>query len=249
MIDLQQVTVDLAERRALSGITAQIARGTCVGVVGPNGAGKSTLLKAIGGLMPLAAGRVLLEGELICAMSAQARAARLVWLAQSRPVAWNITAEDLVALGRLARGGPVYARCSAADRAAIDQAMMATGAEAFFGRPVQTLSGGECARVHLARCLASTADVLLLDEPFAALDIAHQLEVAALLKAETRKGRTVIASAHDLQLVADHCDVVLVLSKSEVAGQGAPQDVLTDSCLSAVFGVRRGETGRLERVT
>jgi iron complex transport system ATP-binding protein len=180
-------------------------------------------------------------------MSVRERAKRMAWLPQTRPVAWNLMVEDVVALGRFAEASAPFDRMGAADQQAVRAALGKADADHLSGRPFQALSGGEQARVHLARLLASPAPVLLLDEPCAALDIAHQLSLMAALQAEAAAGRTLLVVLHDLALAARFCPRILVLQAGSLVADGRPGMALSPETLGDVFGVRRDPDGQLER--
>lgn len=247
MISVDGLSVSLAGRRVVEEVSFALEAGAFAALTGPNGAGKSTALKAMAGVAPVEAGNVRIGGEDAGALSAPARARRLAWLAQARPVAWNLRVEDVVALGRFAEAPEAYDRMGAEGRAAVDAALGKADAAHLAGRPFQALSGGEQARVHLARLLASPAPVLLLDEPCAALDIAHQLSLMETLAAEAAAGRTVLVVLHDLKLAARYCRRVIVLEAGRLVADGAPEAALSADVLGRVFGVQRGTGGALIR--
>src|SRR5699024_1902927 len=168
MLRVRDLSVTLGERRVVHGVSFEIAAGECVGLIGPNGAGKSTAMRAALGLIPA-------EGESnLRHLAAPQRARLAAWLPQAREIAWDVSVEVLVSLGRAPYrrfGAPL----SAADRAAVAAAMARTDVTDFAARPVTALSGGEQARVLLARALAQEAPLLLADEPVTALDPGHQI--------------------------------------------------------------------------
>lgn len=248
MISVSDLHVKLGKRPVLKQVSFEAAGGAVIGLVGPNGAGKSTLMKAIAGLLPPSGGSITLEGENIAGLSHKERAERMSWLPQQRPVAWNLQAEDLVTLGCYVQAASTYERSPASVRDAIDQALINADAGHLRGRWVSELSGGELARLHLARTLVGTGQLLLLDEPCNALDISHQLSLMEMLQQEASNGRLVIAALHDLQLARRFCDRIIVLDKGDLIVDGTPQDALNMRVLASVFGVQDVEN-RLERVT
>jgi iron complex transport system ATP-binding protein len=236
------LSVDLGGVRVVERVTATLAAGALIGVIGPNGAGKSTLARALVGLVPAAAGRVTIDGADIAGLARGAIARRIAYLPQAVAVHWPLTVERLVGLGRLPHLGPL-SRLTAVDRTAIAAAMAATDTAHLAERTATTLSGGERARVMLARALATGAPALIADEPLAALDPAHQLEVMALLRAQARGGSLVVVVLHDLGLAARWCDRIVLMDRGRVAAEGTPAQVLTDAALAAVYGIAawRGE--------
>lgn len=235
MIELDDVSVRLGERLALDRVTATIETGELVAVLGPNGAGKSTLLKAIAGLV-VARGRIALDGREIAAMRSTQRARAIAYLPQGHIAHWPITVRDTVTIGRMPHGA-LPGRTSAADDAAIERALTACDAVQFAERPVTALSGGERARVMLARALAVEAPVLLVDEPIAALDPAHQLAVMGLIARAAAAGTTVLAALHDLTLAARFATRAIVLDQARLVADGPPRQILTPELLARTFNI------------
>lgn len=232
---VENLGVDLGSRRVIENVSFAVGKGEFVGLVGPNGAGKSTLLRALCGLLPVD-GAVMLDGKSAVRMAAGERAFSMAFLPQERDVAWNISVEALVMLGR----SPHLSAFSAPgpdDRAAVDAAIARLNLDAFRQRPVTELSGGERARVLIARALAQETPLLLADEPTAGLDPAHNLGVMALFADLAREGRSVIASTHDLGLAAAHCSRLILLDHGGIVADGAPADVLTPERLRTVYFV------------
>lgn len=228
--------VTLGGTPVLEGVTARFAPGTLTGLIGPNGAGKSTLARALLGLVPIAAGRVAIDGEDVARIAPAALARRVAYLPQGQALHWPLSVERLIGLGRLPHLAPL-SRIGATDRAAIEAAMAATGTLALRDRIATDLSGGERARVLLARALATGAGALIADEPLAALDPAHRLEMIALLAGLAQQGATIVVVLHELTLAARWCDTVLLLHQGRVAGEGPPAAVLDDATLARVYGV------------
>jgi iron complex transport system ATP-binding protein len=233
---LRDVSVLLGEHRALDGVTLSFEPGELVGIMGPNGAGKSTMLRAAAGLLPLAGGEVLVRERAITAWDRRDLARVISFLPQGGTVHWPLTARALVSLGRLPHRQP-FVRTALSDEIAIDAAMRACEVEAFADQPVTRLSGGERARVLLARALAAEAPILLADEPFAQLDPSHQLHAMEVLQTAARKGALVLVVLHDLSVAARFCDRIVLLSASHVVADGTADAVLTRETLSQTFGV------------
>ena len=202
--------------------------GQVVGVIGPNGAGKSTLLHSLAGLLPFT-GHYDFEGQPLGSMLARERARRISLLPQSTESAWPLSVEDVVALGRLPWGDQ--------DKTAIQAAMSATGVDTFRKQRVDRLSGGEQARVWLARVLAGQPRLLIADEPTASLDLYYQRAVMDCIRAYANAGHLVIMAVHDLALAAQYCDRLILLDKGIPQAIGTPAQVLTEPLLSRVFRV------------
>lgn len=198
-------------------------------LLGPNGAGKSTLIRIAAGLVVPGSGEAFLGDVLAHRTAPSVRAKRLAYLPQSRPLAWGISVEALVALGRHAL--PRHER-------AVEQALRACGLLDLRNRRADTLSGGELARAHLARALAAEAPALLADEPTAALDPRHALGVMQILADRAASGAAVLAAVHDLSLAARFATRIAVLHEGRLVADAAPQEALTPALLAAVFGVR-----------
>jgi iron complex transport system ATP-binding protein len=229
LMALETLSVRRGPREVLGGVTLAVEEGEFVGLIGPNGAGKTTLLRAAMGLLP-AEGR-----SSLAALAPRARARAAAFLPQAREVAWPVSVEVLVALGRsphLAAGG-----LSEADRAAVGQAMARMGVTHLAGRPATELSGGELARVLIARVLAQETPLILADEPTAGLDPAAQIATMEVFGELAREGRGVLVALHDLGLAARHCTRLVALSGGRIAAEGRPEAVLAPGVLAEVFGI------------
>jgi iron complex transport system ATP-binding protein len=235
-IRCHQLDVDLGRRRILSAIDLAFAPSTLVGVIGPNGAGKSTLARAILNLVPATGGSVTIDGTDVVKLAPADLARLIAYLPQGQELHWPLSVERLVGLGRLPHLAP-FSRIGTTDQAAIEIAMQETGTLALRDRVANELSGGERARVMLARALATQAPALVVDEPLASLDPGHQIEVMALLADRARAGALVIVVLHDLAAAARYCDRLVLLHQGGVVGDGRPADVLSDEALATVYGI------------
>lgn len=229
----ENLDVRAAGRLLVQDVSLSLNPGELLGIVGTNGAGKTTLLRALVGLTTPSSGHVTLDRRPLRAWPASARARQLAYLPQGHAVHWPLPGRELVALGRLPHGDAQRV----SGRTAIDAAMRATDTHAFATATVQTLSGGERARVMLARVLAGDPAVLLADEPLAALDPAHQLRMMALLQQQAAAGRAIAVVLHDLALAARFCTRVIVLHEGRVLANGAPDAVFDAPTLAHAFGV------------
>ncbi|GGA01765.1 ABC transporter ATP-binding protein [Blastomonas marina] len=224
----------------LDGVSAGIAPGRITAICGPNGAGKSSLLSVLAGLIAPDAGAAELDTTPIADLSPRARARAIGYLPQTPEVAWDVTVETLVDLGRLAwRGGPLAKRRSggADDAAAIETALDAMELQDLRTRPLSRLSGGERSRALMARVLAGAPQWILADEPLANLDLAHQLALLRLLRREADAARGVVLVMHDLALAMNHADEVLVLDEGRRVALGEPETALSENVLREVWGV------------
>jgi iron complex transport system ATP-binding protein len=231
----ENISVTLGGKAVLSDVSAVFQPGRITALLGPNGAGKSTLLACLAGLRWPQSGQATLDGIVVGKLSSRERARTIGLLPQEAEVHWNVDVATLIGLGRYPHRsgwgqGPE-------DRAAIDRAMAATDTAAFKDRTVSELSGGERARVLLARVLAGEPRWLLADEPLASLDPAHQLEVVAALRNVADAGAGVVMVLHDLSLAARLADDVLLLSSGHTVAFGPRERVLTEPLLAEAYGV------------
>ena len=248
-ITADNVTVSVGNATLLNDVSVVAEPGELLGLVGPNGAGKSTLLRALAGLRGYTRGQVCYDGKSRKTLPPQQLSQRLAYLAQRGPVAWPLTVERLVALGRLPHATSWGMR-DAQGAAAIASAMTDTDTLHLRQRIVDTLSGGELARALLARALAVSGAALLADEPVAELDPYHQLQVMEILRARADSGQTVVVVLHEITLAARFCDRLVLLDRGSVVAAGSPTNVLTDQNLHATYRVRalRGEQGESQYV-
>jgi iron complex transport system ATP-binding protein len=222
----------------LDAVSVAVERGGIVGLLGPNGSGKTTLIRIIAGLLSPWHGRVLLDGEPISRLTRRQLARRIAMVPQETHAAFDFSVMDMVMMGRYPHLGPLALE-GAADLAIARDAMAATGTSTFERRGFTTLSGGEKQRVVIAGALAQASDVLLLDEPTAALDLGFQIEIAALLRRLNReRGTTMVLSTHDLNLAATLCDRIVLLKEGRVFTHGTTEETLTTDTIHAVYGVR-----------
>ena len=213
----------------LEGVDCTLEAGAITAICGPNGAGKSTLLQTLAGLHAPDLGEVLLGESNMASLHPRERARRIGYLPQSAEIAWDVSVRSLVELGRLPHG----------DRMAepVDAALSALDLASFADRRAQSLSGGEAARVLLARVLAGEPEWILADEPLAALDLGHQLALISHLRAAAAKGCGVVIVLHDLAHAMNHADNVLVLDRGRLVACGAPDDALSADRIRDVWGV------------
>ena len=235
-LHVEGLSATLGQRSVLSDVSLSIDAGELVGLIGPNGAGKSTLLKALAGLLP-AEGTVILGTSKLSGIGAVERARRVSYLPQDRDVAWPITAEKLVALGRTPYLAPMSG-LGPYDKAMIDLALEQADASYLRNRVVSELSGGERGRVLIARALAQETPLFLADEPAAGLDPAHQISLMDVFASLAGSGRTIVVALHEIGLAAQWCNRLLLLDHGRLVGDGEPKAVLTPEIFETVYGVR-----------
>ena len=237
MLTLQDIHAGYGPNRVLHGLSARIRPGALTALVGPNGCGKSTLLKAIMGFVPLAQGRILLQGQDIGRFGRRQLARRVAWMPQECSCPDGLTVGGLVELAGHARrsllGGP-----SEADRQRYRQTLEIVGLDAHRGSAVNTLSGGQRQRAWIAMTLAQDTPLILMDEPVNHLDLKYQYDTLKLVRSLVRDhGRTVLMILHDLNLAAAFADEILMLAEGRLRVAGPPADTITQAHVSAVFGL------------
>ena len=235
-ISAESISVNAKNRCILNRVDTAIFAGQWTAIVGPNGAGKSTLLRALAGLQPLAQGQVQLLGQPLAQWPRKAQARQLAWLGQGEAAPADLSSYDVAMLGRLPYQNWLAAP-SAADHAAVAQALQATQAWDWRDRPLGELSGGERQRVLLARALATQAPVLLMDEPLANLDPPHQSDWMATVRRNAAQGGTVVSVLHELG-VALQSDCLSILQAGQLVHHGPSDDAVTHAALEAVFDQR-----------
>ena len=231
LLAIRDLGVSRAGLPVVAGATLAIAPGEMVGLLGPNGAGKTSLMRAALGLLAH-------EGYAsLAALPLAARARAVAWMPQMREIAWPIPVAEVVRLGRLPHDPPRGA-LRAEDTAAIEAALARMGLAHLRDRPATALSGGEQARVLIARALAQETPLLMADEPVAGLDPAQALAAMEAFTGLAAEGRGVFLSLHDLGLAARYCTRVVVLDTGRIVADGPPDAVLDAQLLARVFGLR-----------
>jgi iron complex transport system ATP-binding protein len=228
----RQVSVTLGSTRAVQDVSVSFQAGWTA-IVGPNGAGKSTLLRTLAGLQAPDRGHVDLDDRPLAAWAPQARARLIAWMGQHSDPGGELTAREIVRLGRLPHLG-LFASTEPRDEAIVDRAMAATECTAWQDRRLHELSGGERQRVLLARALTVEAPLLLLDEPTTHLDPPHQAVLVRLLRRQAHAGTAIVSVLHDLSaaLLADR---LIVMEKGRIHAEGASDDTVVHRSLRDVF--------------
>lgn len=231
-LQAHQLTLSLGGKRVVEAADLTVRAGEVLGVIGANGSGKTTLLKGLAGLVSPDAGTLSLDGSPLHTMPLRERARRLAYLPQNPECHWPLSAERVVALGRLP-----FAESEAETARAVEKALHAVDAVAFRHRLVWELSGGEQARVFLARALVGEPMWLLADEPGAGLDPYHQLQLMELLRARADAGAGVAVVLHDLGLAARFCHRLVALKEGRVIASGLASEVLQPEVLAEAHGI------------
>lgn len=233
MVEASGLRVVLGGRTILDGLTFEIPTGSFVGLLGPNGSGKTTLIRAISGMLPYA-GRLHLKGHPLKNWSRRDLARQVAVVRQAPSLAFDFTVEDIVLLGRAPHKGWLEP-FTATDRSRAHAALATVDLADAAHRLMHTLSGGEQQRVFLAQALAQEADLLLLDEPTAHLDVHYQFDFLDRVRDLVAEGRTVVAVFHDLSLAFRYADRLLILHRGRLVADGTPADVLTEDLIARVF--------------
>ena len=227
MINIKQ----LSQPYGLTNISCQIPKGKLVGIMGANGAGKSTLLKTIAGILPLKQGEVWFDDQPLSKMNATEKSQQIAYLAQNTQIHWDLSVYDVIALGLAA---PLLKEKEQSKIQAFSEKFAVTH---LLNKPFQQLSGGEKARVQLARCCIKESPVLLVDEPIAPLDPYYQIDMMEQLKSLTPE-HTCVVAIHHLSLAYRFCDEVILLHQGKVAAYGETQAVLTAENLAKTFQIQ-----------
>lgn len=236
MLDIEGLDVTLGNQSVVRGASISVRQGELLGLLGPNGAGKSTLLRCILQLIPSDRGSIRFDGQAVATIPLPTRSRKIAYLAQQGPVNWPLSVERLVGLGRFPHLTS-WQRLSSHDQDMVERILHQTDLWRLKNRTVTTLSGGERTRVLLARALAVNAPLLLADEPVAALDPAHQLQIMQLLRQYSQSNHAVIVVMHDLTLAARYCHRLALMHEGNVVAIGTAREVLQAEHLATVYNI------------
>ncbi|GAA3402270.1 ABC transporter ATP-binding protein [Paenibacillus hodogayensis] len=235
-IQTEGVTVTIERRTVLRDITMGFGAGRFIGLIGPNGSGKSTLLRTMAGFVRPSAGRVLVAGKPVAEYGRKELARMVGYVPQDTAADFHFPAKEIVLMGRYAHMSR-FREASRADMEAAARAMQLTATLHLADRPVTGLSGGQRQMVFIAKALAQSPRLLLLDEPISALDIRYQLHVLRLVRSLTQQGLTAVAALHDLNLAARYCDQLVLLADGQTLEIDTPWNVLTPELIRRAYGV------------
>ena len=237
-IDIKSLTVKAGAKTLINDVTLSVEAGTWLTIIGPNGAGKTSLVESVAGIRKIAAGSIAISGVDVEELNERERARLVALVPQNPSVPSGMSVRDYVALGRTAYHGMLRAP-SPGDRAIVDSVIERLSLQEFAKRNVATLSGGERQRMVLARTLAQSTMVVVLDEPITGLDLRHQMDLLELLKKEVAEcGLTVLATLHDLTLAGQFADRLVLLDKSQVVLDGAAHEVIRSTELASRYGMQ-----------
>ncbi|MBE0433767.1 heme ABC transporter ATP-binding protein [candidate division WOR-3 bacterium] len=234
-LETKEICFSYDARRVIDNVSLAVESKEFLGIIGPNGAGKSTLLRLMCGILEPESGHVALFGQSLAGQTPRLIAQQVAFVPQETHFALNFTVEDIVLMGRYPYQRP-FGRDKAEDIEATDQAINAAGIVDLRKRPVNSLSSGERQRVVLARAIAQTPRILLLDEPTSHLDLLHQYRIMELLSNLNARGLTVAVVHHDLNLASLYCRRLVVMHHGKVHCQGTPGQLLTEKILNEVYG-------------
>ena len=238
MLQVGDISVWFGTRQVIDDVSLELGPGEIVVLLGPNGAGKTTLLRALNRTVPTKGGKIELDGVPLTKLSRREIARNIAVVAQENETKFPITVMEFVLAGRFTHGA-AFGWESADDLRAAENALQLCDLDEYGGRMMNELSGGERQRVVLARALAAESKVLLLDEPTANLDLAHQALMFRLVRDRCQNaGASAIVITHDLNLASEFADSVVLLKAGKVYASGATADVLTKENLAEVFGVQ-----------
>lgn len=224
-------------RPVLSDVSFRVEQGEIAMLLGPNGSGKTSLLRCVCGLWRASGGRIFVDGQSLDDLAAGERAKRIAIVPQKFFSPFGFSVENLVLMGRAPHIGP-FGSPGARDRALAHEAMRLVGVAALGQRDITRISGGELQLALLARALVQEAPILLLDEPTAHLDLAHQIVVMQTVQQAAReRGLTVLMSVHDPNLALDFADRALMLKSGRIVGDGKPADKINARAIADVYGV------------
>ncbi|WGE85607.1 ATP-binding cassette domain-containing protein [Actinobacillus equuli] len=237
MFLIENATFAIPSRTLLQPISLRFEQGKVYGLIGHNGSGKSTFIKLLAKQEQVSAGKILFNQKELNQWSSREFAKQVAYLPQHLPQATNLTARELIAMGRYAWNG-LFGSNKQKDHEAIERALTLTHTEQFAEQLVDTLSGGERSRIWLAMLLAQQSKFLLLDEPLAALDIAHQVEVMELVKKLAHElNLGVIIVIHDINLAARYCDQLVALHSGKLLAQGDAFEIVNSPKLKQIYGI------------
>lgn len=238
MLEARNISVKYGPCEVLQEISFTLTGGAMIALLGANGAGKTTLIKSLNGTLPIAGGEVILAGRGLQTYSRREIARQIAVVAQENETKFPITVLEFVLAGRFSRGS-AFGWESQRDIAAAETALIECDLKGFGTRLMNELSGGERQRVVLARAIATEAKILLLDEPTANLDLAHQALMFRLVRKRcSDDGYSAVVITHDLNLASEFADKVLMLRNGKIAAVGTPREVLTEAKINEVYGVR-----------
>ena len=238
MLEVQNISINYGVCAVVQNVSFDLRNGKIIALLGANGAGKTTILKSLNGGLSLSEGLILLDGKLISEFSRREIAQKIAVIAQESETKFPVSVLEFVLAGRFAHGA-TFGWETEQDLYIARGCLARCDLQNYENRLMNQLSGGERQRVVLARALATEAKILLLDEPTANLDLAHQAMLFRLIKKRCEKKKaSAIVITHDLNLASEFADEILLLKNGKILAKGAPETILTGENLQTVFGVK-----------
>jgi len=238
IIEVENLSFGYTQSEILKGLSFEVMSGAFVGIAGPNGAGKTTLLNLLCGLLNYKAGSIKIDAARIESYSVKKLAQKIAVVRQEFVPVFDFTVAEMVSMARTPYLG-TFGFESKADKQIVAEALEMTDTAHFASRPLAELSGGERQRVFIARALAQSTAILLLDEPTSFLDLKYQVGIYDLLKRmQLEKGKTIVVVTHDINLAAQYCDEILLLGADSSYHIGKAEDIFSPEQIEKVFGVR-----------
>ena len=236
-METENLHYNYSEKPVLDGISFSLRQGEILGILGPNGCGKTTLLRNLNRNLTPLDGTISLDGDDMASMKKREIARKVAVVPQSNEIRFAFTVREMVEMGRMPFQAS-FCGSSSEDERIVDEAMKSVGITHMADRKMNTMSGGERQRVMIARALAQTPEIILMDEPTLHLDINMQFEVLDLVsELAAEKGLSVIIVSHDLPMVARYCDRIILIHKGHIFAEGAPETSLTPENMRTVFNV------------
>lgn len=236
IIEAKDVFVSVQDRVILEKCSLTVNKGEFIGIIGPNGSGKTTFLKSLRGIQPIRQGQILLYGHVLTHLSDKNIARQVAYMQQSVKVGFDYSVKDIVMTARY----PYIAwwqNSTVEDSQIVENSMRFTGVWELRGKSIQSISGGERQRVFLAKALAQDTDILLLDEPTAALDIGYADDMFRHCQELCNAGKTIIIVVHDLEMAAKFCSRLVLFAKGQIIADGAPDIVMNAENLGKAFHI------------
>lgn len=250
ILDIRDLEFKYREKPVLDGVSINVEEGEVLGILGPNGCGKTTMLKNINRNLHPDGGSILLDGTDLEDMTKKEIARKIAVVPQTNEIRFAFTVRDIVSMGRMPFSNSLIGTLSE-DEKIVEDSMRKANIHEFADRYINTMSGGERQRVIIARALAQTPKILLMDEPTLHLDISAQFDTLNMVhKLSREEGLTVVIVSHDLPMVARYCDRIVMIHNHKIHAIGKTEDVLTKENMKVVFGVdadtvRDPDTGKI----
>jgi len=232
---IENITVNYDSIQALKDINIKLEKGMIVSIIGPNGSGKTTLLKSIAKIVKPVKGTIYIDGKNLKDISLKELAYHISYTSSTFKEGFDLTVGDIVFMGRYPRTGLIM---NHTDEEIVNKALDSFHIKHLINRKIDELSDGERQKTLLARSLAQEAEIILVDEPLAHLDLRAQIEVLKILKNEANKGKLIIITSHTIDLPAKYSDIIIVMKKGQILAIGKPNEILTEQILENTYNIK-----------